>query len=142
MKKATIHLLPEFTKDMSAKEREARFMENWELAATIDFTPNSFETLRAIDFTELKMLMNENDHFFNAAVGLCSDLIGDLINVEKKVATKMFEDGEIDNVQYEAIQAVVTLDDLLNCGYYCDDYEIARGEFINILLEDHLYSNQ
>ena len=61
----TIHLLPEFTSDMTSAERDARFMENWEMAATIDFIPDSLETLRAIDYTELIMLMNQNEYAWN-----------------------------------------------------------------------------
>ena len=135
----TIHLLPEFTKDMSYEERDARFMENWELAATVDFIPDSLETLRAIDYTELRMLMNQNEDFFNAAVNICADMIDDLIYVEKEVAREMYDEGEVDETYLKTIQEVVTLDDLLNCGHYCDDFESSKGEFINILVEDHLY---
>ena len=46
----TIHLLPEFTSDMTSAERDARLMENWELAATVDYIPDSLETLRTIDY--------------------------------------------------------------------------------------------
>lgn len=138
-KKATIHLLPELPHDFTGEEFHDRFMENWELAATIDFIPDSLETLKAIDYTELKMLMDQNDAFFNAAVELCADLIEDLIRVEKEVATEMFEDGEIDESDYKAIQSVMTFDDLMNSGRYGEDFEQSRGEFINVLVEDHLY---
>ena len=35
-------------------------------------------------------------------------------------------------------KSVKTLDDFLNCGYYGDDYETSRHEFINVLSEDYL----
>jgi len=135
----TIHLLPELTREMSLEERDAQFMENWEMAATIDFIPDSLETLRAIDYTEMKMLLCQNDNFFDATVELCGDLIEEQIRIEKEVATEMFADGEIDEEDYEAIQAVVTLDDLLNCGCYGDDYDDSRDEFVTVFMEDHLY---
>ena len=139
-KTTTIHILPELTADMSHEEFDAQYWANRELAATIDYIPDSLETLRAIHYTEIKMLMSENENFFNAAVDLCGDLIEDLIRVEKKVAAEMFEDGEIDEEKHEALQAVVTLDDLLNCGHYGDDYECSRDEFISVFVEDYLYN--
>ena len=142
MKKATtIHILPELTADMSHEEFNARYWANRELAATIDYIPDSLETLRKIDYTEMKMLMDENENFFNATVELCGDLIEDQIRVEKKVATEMFENGEINEEDYKAIQAVVTLDDLLNCGCYGDDYDDSRDEFVTVFVEDHLYGD-
>ena len=135
----TIHLLPELTSDMTSAERDARFMENWELAATIDFIPDSLETLRAIDYTELRMLMNQNGNFFDAAAELCSDLIENMIKDNKEIATDLLEEGAITKKVYKAIQKAVTLDDLLNSGFYCEDYDTSRDEFVTALLEDYLY---
>lgn len=140
MKKATtIHLLPELTSDMNCAEYKKHYMANCKLAASIEYTPDSLETLKKIDFTELKMLMSHNNNFFNTAIDLCSNIIDELIRDEKETAAELFEEGEIDKKDYKAIQSVVTLNDLLNCGCYCEDYEDAKEEFIDILLDDYLY---
>lgn len=137
--KKTIYVLPQKPEHPTCKEYADWFEANWELAATIDYIPDSLKTLRAIDYTQLKMLMNQNLRFFDAAIKLCSKMVKDLIRVEKAVATELFEEGEIEKDDYEIIQNVNTLDELLNSGYYCDDYEDAKGEFITALLEDHLF---
>lgn len=140
MKKTeTIYILPQIPHGLSCEEFEDRFMANWEMAATIDYIPDSLKTLRAIDYTQLKTLMNQNDNFFNAAVELCGDLINTLIKNEIEFAKEMYEEDEIDEDDLKVIQGVATLDDLLNCGYFCDNYESSKGEFINYLLEGYLY---
>ncbi len=139
-KQANIHILPEIPRGVSCEEYYDRFMANWELAASIEYIPDSLKTLRAIDYTELKMLLNQNDKFFYTAMELCSDLVDDIIKAEKEVAKEMFENGETDADAYKTIQAVATLDDLLNCEhFFSDDYDWNRGEFIDILLECYLY---
>lgn len=141
MKKTeTIYILPEIPHGLSYKEFEDRFMANWEMAATIDYIPDSIKTLRAIDYTQLKTLMNQNDNFFNAAVELCSNLVKILIEDQIAYAKELYEEGEIDEDDLKVMQEVVTLDDLLNSGYFCDNYESSKGEFINYLLEDYLFN--
>lgn len=140
MKKVkTIYILPEISKDLSFIEIAKCLMATWEMAATIDYIPDSLKTLRAIDYMQLKALMIQNDNFFNAAVELCSDYVNGLIKDQQEIAEEMYENEEIDEDVYKAMQEVKTLDDLLNAGYYCDDYKSSKGEFINNLLEDYLY---
>lgn len=139
-KQVTIHIFPEIPRGLSCAEYYDRFMANWELAASIDYVPDSLKTLRGIDYTELKMLLNQNDKFFYAAMKLCGSLVDEIIRAQKEDAKEMFENGETDADAYEAIQAVASLDDLLNCEHFlCDDYDWNRGEFIGILLESYLY---
>ena len=140
--KKTIYVLPQKPEHPTCEEFANWFESNWELAATIDYIPDSLKTLKAIDYTQLKILMNQNVRFFNAAIELCAVMIKDLLRVERAVATELLEEGEIEKDDYEIIQNVNTLDELLNSGYYCDDYEDAKGEFITVLLEDHLFNTR
>ena len=112
--KKTIYVLPQKPEHPTCEEFADWFESNWELAATIDYIPTSLKTLKAIDYTQLKMLMNQNVRFFDAAIELCAEMVKDLIRIEKKVATELLEDGEIENEDYEIMHIVDLLFGLLS----------------------------
>ena len=140
--KKTIYVLPKLSADMTGKEFHDQFMANWELAATIDYVPDSIETLRAIEYSQIKVLMCQNEKFFNAVVGLCADMIADVIEFHKEYAVEQYEDKEINESEYEAIQAVSTLDDLLNSGCLGSDYEDSKDEFVSEFMEMYPFSSK
>ena len=119
----TIHLLPISEPKHSAKDFRKAFEEKLLIAASLDYIPDSLETLKAIDYIDLKLLMKYNKKFYAAAVELCGDIIQQMIKDALKPSRR---------------KSVKTLDDFLNCGYYGDDYETSRHEFINVLSEDYL----
>ena len=140
--KKTIYVLPKLSADMTGKEFHDQFMANWELAATIDYVPDSVKTLRAIEYSQIKTLMSQNEKFFNAVVELCAEMITDSIKYHKEYAAELYEENEIDESEYEAIQTVSTLDDLLNSGCLGSDYEDSKDEFVSEFVEVYLFSDK
>ena len=127
-KNERIFLLPQFPADAPIEEFRDFFMKNWELAATLDYAPASLEELKRIDYMDLKIVMEQNKRFYNAAVSLGTDAIACMIRTAKKRAAKgKAECGPLDHVQ--------TLEDLLNSGYYGEDYDSSRTEFITCFAE-------
>lgn len=53
----TIHLLPISEPKHSAKDFRKAFEEKLLIAASLDYIPDSLETLKAIDYIDLKLLM-------------------------------------------------------------------------------------
>ena len=111
-------------------------MKNWELAASLDYVPASLEELKRIDYMDCKVLMIRNQRFFEAAVALSGDIIPQIIDVAKEIVAE----DEIEEFEDVSLDNVFTLEDLLNSGYYGDDYESNRREFANVFVEDYLYS--
>lgn len=94
----------------------------------MDYAPASLEELKRIDYMDLKIIMEQNKRFYNAAVSLGTDAIACMIRTAKKRAAKgKAECGPLDHVQ--------TLEDLLNSGYYGEDYDSSRTEFITCFAE-------
>lgn len=125
----TIYLLPRFedtNRDMAAHFKH--FQNNWEIAPTLDYRPNSMEELKRIDYSDFKVVMSQNENFFNATVALCGDIIEDVIDLCKKVE---------DEAEHEAVllDHVETLDDLLNSGYLGVDYQSSRREFVSLFFD-------
>ena len=72
-KNERIFLLPQFPADSPIEEFRDFFMKNWELATTLDYAPASLEELKRIDYMDLKIVMEQNECFYNAAVSLGTD---------------------------------------------------------------------
>ncbi len=122
----TIHLLPISDPKTSTKNLGKAFAESQRIAPTLDYIPDSLETLQAIDYIDFKLMMKLNHSFYEAAVKLCADIISTMIEDAKSLSRK------------KSVKNAKCLDDLLNSGYYSDDYEESKGEFINVLAEDYL----
>lgn len=121
-KNTTIHVLPELKGHIPFEE----FEKHLELAATIDYVPDSIKTLQSIDYYDLKYMMEYNDNFFDTVVEMCSETIEEMIADAK-------EDSGV-----RRVQKAVTLEDLLKSGYYDEDYDVARDEFIYCFLSFYL----
>lgn len=121
-KNTTIHILPELKRGFSDED----FDKHLELAATIDYVPDSIKTLQRIDFYDLKYMMEYNENFFDAVVEMCSEVIDEMIADAKK------------NSRTRKAKKAVTLEDLLCSGYYGEDYDVARDEFIYFFLSYYL----
>ena len=121
-KNTTIHVLPELKAHIPFEE----FEKHLELAATIDYVPDSIKTLQSIDYYDLKYMMEYNDNFFDTVVEMCSETIEEMIADAK-------EDSGV-----RRVQKAVTLEDLLKSGYYGEDYDVARDEFIYCFLNFYL----
>ena len=121
-KNTTIHILPELKRGFSDEE----FDRHLELAATIDYVPDSIKTLQRIYFDDLKYMMEYNENFFDVVVGMCSEAIDEMIADAKK------------NSRSRKVQKAVTLEDLLKSGYYDRNYDIAFDEFIFFFLSYYL----
>ena len=127
-KNERIFLLPQFPADAPVEEFRDFFMKNWELAATLDYVPTSLEELKRIDYIDLKIVMEQNERFYNAAVSLGTDAIASLIGIAKKLVAE-------DEIECSPLDHVQTLEDLLNSGYYGEDYDSSRTEFITCFAE-------
>ena len=138
MNNEVIYVLPRIPVDASWEEHHRIFMKNWELAKNIDYTPDSLETLKSIEYMDKKVMMAQNENFRNAALALCPDEIGALIERDKRVAINLVKDGEMNWNVCERVQKAETIDDMLRSGYYGDDYESALHELLNVLVEDYL----
>lgn len=129
----TIYLLPNldycaFLDDDTDTESNIQVLrERYRLAATLDYIPDSLETLRAIEYSDLKLLMTFNRPFFDAAMDVCGSLVSKAI--------EFYKDCDDEGLAME----VSTLDELLNCGYFGPEYESARHEFANCFIEDFLF---
>ncbi len=107
--------------------------------STNDIYPKTLKELRKIDYYDLKKLMKYDDDFFHAVVKICDEMIEDFLRIQKEIAAESFNDGDISKEEYEAVQAVVTIDDFLNCSFYGDNYEDARWECGMVLTEDFIF---
>lgn len=96
---------------------------NYELKNST-YIPTSKEEILNMDYTDLKILMKYNIPFYNTAVILLDREI-------TKQLEKMRSWGD-----EEELRNVQDLEDLLhNTGYFGDDYEEARKEFVTMLLD-------
>ena len=138
MNKETIYVLPQIPVDASLEEHHKIFMKNWELAKTIDYIPDSLETLKSIEYMNKKVMMAQNENFRNAALALCPDEIKMLIERDKSIAIDMAKDGEIEQEECEKVLKAETIEDLIASGYYGENYKEALHEIINVLVEDYL----
>lgn len=138
MNKEVIYVLPRIPLDASFEEHHKIFMKNWELAKSIDYIPDSLETLKAIEYMDKKVMMAQNENFRNAALALCPDEIKMLIERDKKIATDMARNGEIEWEECEKVLKAETIENLIASGYYGDDYNSAFHEILNVLVEDYL----
>ena len=120
----TIHVLPVI--DPNTSNFVKAFMENIKVAATLDYSPDSLETLKSIDYSDRKLLMAYNKNFYATAIKLCDGIIDTMIRDIKRHSRR------------KCLKGVSNLEDLLNCGYYFDDYESSRREFVTVLCEDYL----
>lgn len=90
--------------------------------ANSTYTPTSKEEILAMDYMDLKILMNLNLAFYNAAIALLEREITKLIDLIRSWD--------------EELQKVQTLDDVLRgTQYFGNDYEDSRGEFVTVLLD-------
>ena len=121
-----IHLLPISDPEINLKNSREAFTESLRIAPTLDYIPDSLETLQAIDYIDFKLMMKLNFKFYNAAIALCGEIIERMIDDAKSLSRK------------KSVKKATCLDDLLNSGYYSTDYEESRREFINVLAEDYL----
>lgn len=119
---------------------EAVMMDNFfeefercvERASTLDYIPESIEELKAMDCMDFRIMLSQNDYFFNAAITLCADLVIQMIEDMKSFAAKDNDDS-LNNVD--------TLDDFLNCNYFGLDYDSSRREFATVFAEDYLFND-
>lgn len=114
------------------------YMANYELAKTIDYIPDSLETLMAIDYSQKKVLMRQNERFRNAALALCPDAIRILIKRDQIIAKDSYANGEISRSTFRKVQKATTIDEIVESGYYGDNHDNALHEVLNILVEDYL----
>ena len=128
-----IYLLPQFEGEATFEAIHEHFLKIVEFAATVDYVPTSLEELRRID--DLKLLMDYNPRFYNAAVALCDDLITQMIEDAKKLAAE-------EELECGTLEDVETLDDLINSGFFGDnpDYDERRFGFICTLLNCYLFA--
>ena len=141
MKTQEIFVLPQIPIDASFEEHAKAYKANWELAKIIDFIPDSLKTLKSIEYSQLKVLMFQNEKFRNAAIALCPKEIRKLIERDQRIARDDFEEGELEQGVYEKLLAGTTIDELIESGYYGKDYERALREILNVLVEDYLWSD-
>ena len=76
---STIHILPEVP---CGSFRE--FEKYLNLAATLDYIPDSCETIKKIHWLDVRYLMEYNNNFFNAVVKLCSKHVNKMIQDAKR----------------------------------------------------------
>ena len=138
-----IYVLPQFEDDglldtASVCEFVKHEKVRREIAKTIQYIPDTLETLKAIDYSDKRCLMQVNESFRAAALALCPNEINSLIELSKKVAIDLLADGEIDWAECVRVQKAETIDELLDSGYFGDDYESSLYEFLNVLVEDYL----
>lgn len=119
----TIYVLPEV--DESNKNANKMYAHRCEVASMTDYRPLTVEEFMAIDYSDAKLLMILNVDFFNHCVKLCEKKIVAYVDFIKVCAA---DDYDTENI--------LCLDDLLNCGFYGDDYESSRCEFANNFVED------
>ena len=106
-----IKLLPLFDGSLDS------FRNRINAAKTSTYTPDCAKTIFSIDFMDLNLLMEYNQKFFDA----CMDLLKS--EVEQYILSLNLCD-------------ISSLDDLLNCGFFGEDYESSRSEFISAFLEN------
>ena len=123
-----IHVLPELPDTESIEDFKKAFNARWGLAKTTDYTPDSIQTVQAIDYMDVKILMLQNMNFYNAVISLCSDIVEEMIAFTKQMTRS------------KKVQKAKTLDEILKSGYYGPTYEIARHEFSTLFVEDFLYN--
>ncbi len=127
----TIKLLPVSKlnpKDgISIKDYQEAFEESWRIAPTLNYIPDSLETLREIAYMDIKIMLDLNRGFYEAVVELCSDIISEMIEDAKRDSRK------------KSVKNAKCLDDFLKSGYYSKDYEESRSEFVGTLVEVYLW---
>ena len=134
----TIHLLPASTPGLDLKEYCDALTASYDIAPTLDFIPDSRETLGSIAYIDVKLMMDYNENFYRTAIELCPDFIAFMIARAREVSKQLIDKGDKSYVPiYERLKAAVTADDLLNSGYYGNDYEQARHEFVKCFVEDN-----
>ena len=127
-----IYILPQFEGELTIQASHDHFLKCVEYAKTVDYVPTSLEELRRID--DLKLLMDYNPRFYNAAIALCDDMITQMIEDAKKFVSEEYE--------CDALEDVNTLEDLINSGFFGDDpdYDERRYRFICTLMDCYLYA--
>jgi len=88
-----------------------------------------------IEYTDLKLLLTYNPKFFEHCMKVADKVVAQFIRAYKE----MYADSEYeeDEVYYEMLKDVETLDDLLySCDYFGTDYESRRKEFANTFVEN------
>lgn len=125
--KKMITVLPQLNYD--APNPHKRFDMMLEAAKVCDYRPKSVAEYMAIEYIERKLLMECNQDFFNHCITLCAELVSDYINsVVEFIADEYSDEYDVTEIR--------SLDDLLRCGYYGDDYESSREEFAGNFVED------
>ena len=87
-----------------------------------------------IEYTDLKLLLSYNPEFFDHCMKVADKVVAQIISSYKE----MYADSEYeeDEVYYEMLKNVETLDDLLySCDFFGTDYESRRKEFANTFVE-------
>ena len=74
-------------------------------------------------YTDRKYLMKNDMEYYNAMLEVLKDEIRKFVEDTIDYIGYLDEDYGCENLE--------TLDDLLNCGFYGNDYENSRKEFIN-----------
>lgn len=88
-----------------------------------------------IEYTDLKLLLTYNPEFFEHCMKVANKVVAQIIRAYKE----MYADSEYeeDEVYYEMLKDVETLDDLLySCDYFGTDYDSRRKEFANTFVEN------
>lgn len=88
-----------------------------------------------IEYTDLKLLLTYNPEFFEHCMKVADKVVAQFIRAYKE----MYADSECeeDEVYYDMLKNVETLDDLLySCDYFGTDYESRRKEFANTFVEN------
>ena len=137
----TIHLLPKVNVDYidPTPEQIRAVMERYKLAASLDYVPDSLETLKSIDFEDLELLFTDNAKFFDAGIKFLSGIVADMISFAKEETKEMIANGENGATEiYERLNNATTADDLLNSGYLADNYEESRRHLANWLTDVYL----
>ena len=128
-----IYILPQFEGELTIQASHDYFLKCVEYAKTVDYVPTSLEELKRID--DLKLLMDYNPKFYNAAVALCDDMITQMIEDAKKFAAE-------EELECGTLEDVETLEDLINSGFFGDnpDYDERRYWFICTLMDGYLFA--
>ena len=107
----------------------------------LDYVPDSLEAMLEADYDRLKHSMMHDAVFFNATIGFCCRAVDALLETITACAEDYAdEDEERWGEIYEHLKSATNVDDILNSGYFFDDYELSRKEFANMLLSDFLYN--
>lgn len=111
------------------------FEKRIEAAKTSALRLTNAKQILDIEYTDLKLLLSYNPEFFDHCMKVADKVVAQIIRTYKE----MYADSEYekDEVYYEMLKDVETLDDLLySCDYFGTDYESRRKEFANTFVEN------